>query len=280
MFIKFVLKLKQKRKGKITKQLIDMSFRFEKFPISINQVMSGNSEQYKEWLSYAQRLIFDQYRRKYDKLYEGRLFAVLRLYQNDYKTRDVDNYLKIVFDAFKGTVVEDDEVFDIILIYKVKGKPYTSDIAEIQILDMEKPIILSELIPKNDYIWIREKNNKTTNKIITASGILGSGKKLKQSIDSMLEQKKKENEDFLKIYNHFKKKEVISKSKKKEFTEKRNIIAFCVLLLLRIQPGGDWEESYLKYRNYLIQQHLDGLEMSKNNFKQFYEDGYKTEMGW
>ena len=96
----------------------------------------------------------------------------------------------------------------------------------------------------------------------------------------MLEQKKKENEDFLKIYNHFKKKEVISKSKKKEFTEKRNIIAFCALLLLRIQPGGDWEESYLKYRNYLIQQHLAGLEMSKNNFKQFYEDGYKTEMGW
>lgn len=264
----------------MTKQLIDMSFRFEKFPVSINQVMSGNSEQYKEWLSYAQRLIFDQYRRKYDKLYEGRLFAVLRLYQNDYKTRDIDNYLKIVFDAFKGTVVEDDEVFDIILVYKVKGKPYTSDIAEIQILDIEKPIILSELIPKNDYIWIREKNNKTTNKIVTATGILGSGKKLKQSIDSMLEQKKKENEDFLKIYNHFKKKEVISKSKKKEFTEKRNIIAFCALLLLRIQPGGDWEESYLKYRNYLIQQHLAGLEMSKNNFKQFYEDGYKTEMGW
>ena len=95
----------------------------------------------------------------------------------------------------------------------------------------------------------------------------------------MLEQKKKENEDFLKIYNHFKKKEVISKSRKKDFTEKRNIIAFCVLLLLRIQPGGDWEESYLKYRNYLIQHNLAGLEMSKNNFKQFYEDDYKTEMG-
>ena len=199
MLTKFVLKLKQKRKGKMTKQLIDMSFRFEKFPVSINQVMSGNSETIQGMAFVCTKAYFRSIQKKnMDKLYEGRLFAVLRLYQNDYKTRDVDNYLKIVFDAFKRYSCEDDEVFDIILIYKVKGKPYTSDIAEIQILDMEKPIILSELIPKNDYIWIREKNNKTTNKIVTASGILGSGKKLKQSIDSMLEQKKKENEDFFK----------------------------------------------------------------------------------
>lgn len=262
----------------MTKQLIDMTFRFEKFPISVNQVLNGNTEQYKEWLVYAQRLIFDQYRRKYEELYKGRLFAVLRLYQNNYDTRDIDNYLKIVFDAFKGTVIEDDEVIDIVLIYKVKGKPYHSDIAEIQIFDIEKPIILSEILPKNDYVWIREKNNKTTNKKITPAGLLGSGGKIKQNPDKMLEKKKKEDKEFQRIFKHFNKTEPFSKVEKKAFGNKKQKIAFCALLIGKVQTNGNWEKEYKKYRDFLVKHQLGGIELSKTAFKEFYEGKYKTEM--
>ncbi len=268
---------------------LDMTFKFETFPISINKAISGETEIYIKWLAYAQQIIFDQYRRKYDTVYTDRIFAVLRLYINNFATRDIDNYIKIMLDALKGTVIEDDETVDLLIVYKLKGKPYKSSFAEIQVCDMTKPIVLSEIIPKTDYIWMREKNKEIDSKIVTKQSQIANGtllpEKTKETIsfdkfEKIINKKINSNKLFKLFCKHIKGEVVLSKEEKKKYNSEKRIATNCMLLIKKVEYSDkNKAEIYQKYRKNMEKSEISGLILSKKEFNEYFNSTYKNEIG-
>lgn len=260
-------------------QLLDMTFRFENFAISVNRLLNGDVESYMEWIEYSKMLIFDQYRRKYPSIYGKRIFAVIRLYMNDFSIKDIDNYIKAPLDALKGTVIKDDETVDLLIVYKLKGKPYKSSILELQICDMEKPIILSELIPKTDYIWMREKNGGDLHQVYSSekdNAADGTGNKFDKKISKWSQK----NENFKKLLFHFCGNHQLSKEQRKSYFNSKRMVALCALLLNNVEHnGGTVAQNYKSYREYLFEKNLSGATMSKADFEIWYNGEYKQEAG-
>lgn len=264
------------------KELLDITFRFETFPPSLNRLLNGETQAYVDWLAYSAQLISDQYNRKYNTLYDKRVFAVMRLYLNDFNTKDIDNYIKAPFDALKGTVIKDDETVDLLIIYKLKGKPYKSSILELQVVDMEKPIILADLIPKSDYIWMREKNSTTLREIMTTQAKIGTGveAKGKDIYEKCLESFKKQDPESKKLFCHLCGNPLLSDSERKSFFNKKKQIALCILLIKKIEHnGGKVLENYKVYHDLLEKRKLVGASMSKAEFEIWYNSEYKQEVG-
>ena len=264
------------------KELLDITFRFETFPPSLNRLLNGETQAYIDWLAYSAQLISDQYNRKYSTLYDKRVFAVVRLYLNDFSTKDIDNYIKAPVDALKGTVIKDDETVDLLIIYKLKGKPYRSSILELQVVDMEKPIILADLIPKSDYIWMREKNSTTLREIVTAQAKIGSGTNAKEKNihEKCLENFKKQDTNFKKLFGHLCGNPQLNDAERKSFFNKKKKVAFCVLLMKKIEyNGGKVLENYKTYHDLLEKRKMLGASMSKAEFEIWYNSEYKQEVG-
>lgn len=264
------------------KELLDITFRFETFPPSLNRLLNGETQAYVDWLAYSAQLISDQYNRKYRTLYDKRVFAVIRLYLNDFSTKDIDNYIKAPFDALKGTVIKDDETVDLLIIYKLKGKPYRSSILELQVVDMEKPIILADLIPKSDYIWMREKNSTTLREIMTTQAKIGNGTvtEEKNSFEKHLENLKKQDPEFKKLFCHLCGNPQLNDAEKRTFFNKKKKVAFCALLMKKIEHnGGKVLENYKTYHDLLEKRKILGASMSKAEFEIWYNSEYKQKVG-
>lgn len=270
-------------------ELLDITFKFEKFPISLNRLLKGESELYNEWLKYARPIIFDQYRRKYEKIYQKRVFCIIRMYIKDSMDKDIDNFSKISLDALKGTVLKEDGLIDILIIYKLRNKPY--EFIELQVVDIEKPIKLSELIPKSDYIWIREKNQENEPNFLT--------KQAKTAIDyeNKTEKEKKiniKNKIFEKIidknlfevplfkrfYDFLETKGTMKKEERSNYStpKTKKILANCIFLRKKIIYDKQKEkEQYAMYYKFCNDNSIGGLVMSKADFLKWFESEYKKQ---
>ena len=63
--------------------------------------------------------IVNEFRKTLRKPSTKRLFVIIKLGFSDYRTRDIDNYNKIILDTIKGEIFLDDEQIDILLNVKL-----------------------------------------------------------------------------------------------------------------------------------------------------------------
>lgn len=94
-------------------------------PPSVNQIWINKpkgrykSKRGKEF----QEMAFYELRKQYKgKLLTGRLRIEIWLYFKTKTKRDIDNYNKAILDSLKGTVIEDDELIDDLIVHKLTGK--------------------------------------------------------------------------------------------------------------------------------------------------------------
>ena len=147
---------------------------------------------------------------------------------------------------------------------------------------MEKPIILADLIPKSDYIWMREKNSTTLREIMTAQAKIGNGTvaEEKNSFEKRLENLKKQDPEFKKLFCHLCGNPLLNDAEKRVFFNQKKKVAFCILLMKKIEHnGGKVLENYKTYHDLLEKRKILGASMSKAEFEIWYNGEYKQEVG-
>ena len=94
-------------------------------PPSVNQIWVNKpkgrfkSKKGKEFEEIATYELRQQYK---GNLLTGRLRVEMWLYFKGRRKRDIDNYNKAILDSLKGTVIEDDELIDDLIVHKLTGK--------------------------------------------------------------------------------------------------------------------------------------------------------------